>query len=159
MCLRTPTLHLVLTQQRVHPVLYVIKSGIQHYPVMWQQLKQSSTARSTTEAELIAFATLFGESLHLHTMLETLTESNVEIVFEQDNQATIAILEAGYSAKLRGANRVHRVNIASIHEKLEKIVFSLDYCMSEDQRANSLTKVMPPMHWPEALNQLCIAAP
>ena len=92
-------------------------------------------------------------------MLETLTESKVEIVFEQDNQATIAILEAGYSAKLRGANRVHRVNIASIHEQLEKKVFRLDYCMSEDQRANSLTKIMPPMHWTEALNQLCIAAP
>ena len=86
-------------------------------------------------------------------MLETLTESNVEIVFEQDNQATITILEAGYSAKLRGANRVHRVNIASIHEQLEQKVLSLDYCMSEDQRANSLTKIMPPMHWPEALNQ------
>ena len=127
---------------------------------MWQSKKQSSTARSTTEAELIAFASaLFGESLHLHTMLETLTEFKVEIVFEQDNQATITILEAGYSAKLRGANRVHRVNIASIHEQLEKKVFCLDYCMSEDQRANSLTKAMPPMHWPEALNQLCIAAP
>ena len=148
------------TAKSTSGIVYVIKAGNQYYPVMWQSKKQSSTARSTTEAELIAFASaLFGESLHLHTMLETLTESNVEIVFEQDNQATITILEAGYSAKLRGANRVHRVNIASIHEQLEKKVFQLDYCMSEDQRANSLTKIVPPMHWPEALKQLCIVAP
>ena len=94
------------TAKSTSGIVYVIKSGDQHYPVMWQSKKQSSIARSTTEAELIAFASaLFGESLHLHTMLETLTEFKVEIVFEQDNQATITILEAGYSAKLRGANR------------------------------------------------------
>ena len=100
------------TAKSTSGIVYVIKSGIQHYPVMWQSKKQSSTARSTAEAELIAFASaLFGESLHLHTMLETLTESNVQIVFEQDNQATITILEAGYSAELRGANRVHTAGL------------------------------------------------
>ena len=72
------------------------------------------------EAELIAFAgALFGETLHLHTMLETLVESKVDILFEQDNQATITVVKAGYSAKHRGANRVHRVNLGSVHELLE----------------------------------------
>ena len=67
------------TAKSTSGIVYVIKSGDQHYPVMWQSKKQSSIARSTTEAELIAFASaLFGESLHLHTMLETLTESKVE---------------------------------------------------------------------------------
>ena len=113
------------------------------------------TARSTTEAELMAFAgALFGETLHLHTI-----ESKVDILFEQDNQATITVVKAGYSAKLLGANRVHRVNLGSVHELLELGVFNISYCTSESQRANSLTKVMPPMLWPEAISQLCICAP
>ena len=47
------------TAKSTSGIVYVIKSGIQHYPVMWQSKKQSSTARSTTEAELIAFASAF----------------------------------------------------------------------------------------------------
>ena len=30
-------------------------------------------------------------------MLETLVESNVDIIFEQNNQATITVVKAGYS--------------------------------------------------------------
>ena len=145
------------TAKSTSGIVYVIRTGECSYPVVWQSKKQGSTARSTTEAELIAFAgALFGETMHLHTLLEVLLEYRILIHFQQDNQATITIVKAGYSAKLRGANRVHRVNLASIHEQLEWDVFDIQYCTSESQIANSLTKVMPPAHWPEALSQLCI---
>ena len=57
--------------------------------------------------------------LNLHTMIESLVGMHVPIVFEQDNTAAIAVMNSGYSAKLRHCGRVHRVNVASIHEQLE----------------------------------------
>ena len=145
------------TAKSTSGIVYQISTGESRFLVTWQSKKQSSTARSTTEAELISCASaLFGESLCLHSLLEALSEQKVDIIFMQDNQATITVIRSGYSAKLRNANRVHRVNLASIHEQLEAEVFAIEYCQSEMQVANSLTKVMQPMHWTEALKQLCI---
>ena len=64
---------------------------------------QSSTVRSTTEAELIACASaLFGEALNLHTMIESLIEVRVPVSFNRIyNQAAITIIQSGYNAKLR----------------------------------------------------------
>ena len=57
-------------------------------PLLWSSKKQIPTARSTTEAELIACASaLLGEALNLHTMTEPLTEVRVPVSFQQDNQA------------------------------------------------------------------------
>ena len=96
-------------------------------PVLCSSKKQSSTARSTTEAELIACASaLFGEVLNLHTMIESL----VGIHVQQDNPAAITVMITGYSAKLRHCGRVHRVNVASTHEQLEQGIFTLRYCES-----------------------------
>ena len=118
------------TAKSTSGIVYVVRAGQGCFPVIWQSKKQSSTARSTTEAELIALAgALFGETLHLHLMLETLVESNVDIIFEQNNQATITVVKAGYSGysvKLRGANRVHRVSLASVKELLDKEEFSIN---------------------------------
>ena len=107
------------TSRSTSGIIYVMWTGESYFPILWSSKKQASTARSTTEAELIAFAgALFGEALNLHTMAEHVSEQAIPIKFEQDNQAAIAVLQAGYSAKLRHVGRVHRVNIASIHEQL-----------------------------------------
>lgn len=69
------------TQPKVHQVLF------------WSSKKQSSLARSITEAELIACASaLLGEALNLHTMIESLAETRIPIKFQQDNQAAITVI-------------------------------------------------------------------
>ena len=130
----------------------ILKTGDAPYPLLWSSKKQSSTARSATEAELIACATaLFGEVLNLHTMIELLVGMHVPIVFEQDNQAAITVMTTGYSAKLRQCGRVHRANVASIHEQLEQEIFTLRYCETSAQAANGLTKVITPSEWQQTL--------
>ena len=125
------------TAKSTSGIVYVMTSGQSSFPVMWQSKKHSSTARSTTEAELIACASaLFGEALNLHSLIETLVEIRVPVIFQQDNQATITVIRAGYSAKLRCANRVHRVNLASVHEQLEDGVFDMS---TVTQRSNLRT--------------------
>ena len=133
-----------------------IKTRDAFFPLLWQSRKQSSIARSTPEAELIAFAAvLYGETLHIQETLQYLFEQDIPVKLEQDNEAVIKIIQNRYSARLRHCNRVHRVNIASICETLEKeSSIELRYCKSDQQLANSFTKILAPVHWPEALRQM-----
>ena len=93
----------------------MIRTGACLYPVHWMSKKQTSIARSTTEAELIALATaMFSQVENLQAVLETILGIDVPVLYQQDNSTLLAVLKTGYSAKLRHANRVHRVNIASV---------------------------------------------
>ena len=92
-----------------------------------------------------------------YSRLTQLFETDINVKLEQDNDAALKILSNKYSAKLRHCNRVHRVNIASICETLEKEnTLELRHRKSEFQRGNSLTKVIPPCQWQDTLNQLCV---
>jgi len=87
------------TSKSTSGVVYVLRTGSSHFPLLWSWKKQSSTARSTTEAELIACASaLFGEAPNLHTMIESLTEVRVPVSFQQDNQAAVTVIQSEYSA-------------------------------------------------------------
>ena len=135
-----------------------IGTGSLAWPVMWQSRKQSSVARSTPEAELISMASaMFSEVINLQTFLGAAFKTPVPVVFHQDNEAALAILKIGYSAKLRHLGRVHRVNVASMSEILDQEHFSAEYIKSKDQLANGLTKIIPPAEWPEMLVQLCLS--
>ena len=119
--------------------------------------KQSSVARSTSEAEAISMASaLFGETLNIQETVSLLLQQSVPVVFEQDNEALIKILKAGYSAKLRHMGRVHRINVASMSEVLAGDDISCRYCHTKDQIANGLTKVIVPGEWGHMLQQLCL---
>ncbi|CAE6924534.1 unnamed protein product [Symbiodinium sp. CCMP2592] len=99
-------------------IIIMLRTGESYFPVHWLSRKQSSTARSTTEAEMIALATpMFSETENLQTFLEVLLDAAVSVSYQQDNETVLAVLKAGYSAKLRHMNRVHRVNVASVCER------------------------------------------
>ena len=146
------------TSKSISGIVCVLQTGSSYFPLLWSSKKQSSTARSTTEAELIACASaLFGEALNLHTMIESLTEVRVPVSFQQDNQAAITVVQSGYSAKLRHAGRVHRVNVASTHEQLDQGAFDFDYGETTAQLANGFTKVIGQAEWQQTLKKLCLA--
>ena len=139
-------------------IMIAIKTGGATYPLHWSSRKQSSVARSTPEAELIAMSTaMFTEVFNVQTMLEHLMQRPVPVNYRQDNQAVVQILETGYSAKLRHAPRVHRVNVSSVHEVLQdEHMHAVWYTQTSEQIANGLTKVITPAEWPAMLKQLCI---
>ena len=86
-----------------------IKTGDAFFPLLWQSRKQSSIARSTPEAELIAFAAvLYVETPHIQEMLQYLFEQDVPVKLEQDNEAVVRLIQNRHSARLRRCNRVHR---------------------------------------------------
>ena len=98
---------------------------------------QTSTARSTTEAELIALATaMFAVVENLQAVLESLLGIDVPVLYQQVSSTLLAVLKTGYSAKLWHANRVHRVNVASVCERLAEPRISIAYCKTDN---NELT--------------------
>lgn len=97
--------------------MIVIKTGTLSLTIIWSSKKQTSIARSTPEAELIAMSSaMFTEVFTVQSMLEQLLERLVAVNYRQDNQAVVEIVTSGYSAKLRHAPRVHRVNVSSVKE-------------------------------------------
>ena len=147
------------TAKSTSGIVIGVQTGEAFFPVFWQSKKQSSVARSTSEAESIALAsTMYGEVLHIQEMLGHLFEVSIPVKFEQDNEAAIKIIQNKYSVKLRHCNRVHRVNIASISDLFEKEdSLELRYCHTKQQLANALTKILP-VQWSEALEQVCVRA-
>lgn len=138
-------------------IVICLITGDAKWPIYWQSKKQSSIARSTSEAELIAMSSaLFGEVLQIQDMLHYLLGERPDVHFQQDNQAVIKIVGNQYSVKLRHCGRMHRVNIASVSALMteEEQQVSLSYCNTQDQLANPLTKILAPAQWPEALLQL-----
>ena len=77
-------LHACITAKSTSRVAYILKTGKARYPLLWSLKKQSSTARSPPEAELIASSRK--QSSDLHAMIESLVGMHApRIVFEQDN--------------------------------------------------------------------------
>ena len=77
---------------------YLVLAGTQtHFPLMWSSKRQTSVSRSTTEAEVIAMASaVFGEAIPVLQLFETVLERQVNLIIQEDNQATIKVVERGY---------------------------------------------------------------
>ena len=90
------------------------------YPIAWCGGKQGSTARSTTEAELISLAMgFFKVSIPIldffDFILKSLGKPPMHIRIFEDNQSTIKVMKNGWSANLGSTGRVHKVDIGSLH--------------------------------------------
>ena len=63
------------------------------FPLHWESLKQSSTARSTTEAETISLATaMFSKVENLQGHLAEILGFEIPVHYRQDNSTVIAIV-------------------------------------------------------------------
>ena len=69
----------------------------------------------------------------------------------EDNQATMKVVEKGYSAKLRHVSRTHKVDLSSIKEVLDMDNVKLLYVETKLQCADFFTKCLPPCAWDNAI--------
>ena len=127
------------------------------YPVHWVSKRQTSTSRSSTEAEVVSMANLvFGEGLPLLNMLETILAKECALELMEDNEATIKIIKKGYSSRMRALQRTHRVNISALKEVIDWPRTALCYIRTNFQAADIFTKCLAPQHWSSALQMLSI---
>ena len=134
------------TARSASDIVVHIGTGSCAFPVMWRSRKQTSTARFTPEAEMIAMASaMFSDVINLQTFLETALR-----------QYLLSILNSGYRVKLRHLGRIHRVNVAGMSEILYQEDYSAQYINGKDQLANGSIKGIPPAEHPAMLAQLCL---
>ena len=87
-------------------------------------------------------------------MFDCILGRKVELEVLEDNEATIKIVNKGYSAKLRHISRTHRVNLASVKEVFEDPNMILSYVGTLEQAADIFTKALEPQKWGAALDMI-----
>ena len=130
------------------------------FPLAWVSRRQTSTSRSTTEAEIVAFANaLFAEALPMLELFTLILGRNIPLIILEDNQATIKIVRKGFSAKLCHVARTHKIDLSSIKDVLDhgktgpntNGPVHVEYCHTNFQVADVFTKALPPLKWDNAL--------
>ena len=138
-------------------MMITLESGSSRWPIAWNSRRQSSVARSTTEAETISMASaVYSEGQPLLDFLEQLVDRKVTMKLKEDNSATLAILKSGFSVKLRHASRTHRNDVASLAETIKAQDMIAEYCSTDLQAADALTKVIQPNAWERLLQLLSV---
>ena len=129
------------------------------FPLAWVSKKQTSVSRSTTEAEVVSLAhSLMLEALPMLSALEFILGRSVRLAVLEDNEATIKVVQKGYSPKLRHCSRTHRVNLASLKEQFDQENILLEYVGTLEQAADIFTKALEPAKSEAALRMLGVVA-
>ena len=120
------------------------------FPLDWFSKRQTATAHSTTEAELIAASKILRENLVPLMGLWSLMLDRVVCgkVFE-DNQSTIEVMKVGYSSKMRHLAKHHRISIGVTHDFVSQDDIDVPWCPTDKQKGDILTKGLArPKHEP-----------
>ena len=125
----------------------VLKGPNTHFPLAWVSKRQTSTSRSTTESEVISLAySLYEEGLPSMQLWDKLLGRAVNLVIQEDNQATILVVRKGFSPKLRHISRT-----SSLKECIDDPSVEIKYIDTNEQAADIFTKALPPQKWFKAL--------
>ena len=127
------------------------------WPLCWSSKKQTATARSTCEAEMLSLDSgVFGEAIPMQDLWETVLDRPVVLTCFQDNSSVIQIIKAGYSPKLRHMKKVHKLNLSALYEIFECPDVLINYIKTSMQRADPFTKSLAPNQWDAALGLMSI---
>ena len=157
LCLYTDADHASDTEhaQSTSGMILCLEGDNTFWPLSWGSKKQTSTSRSTTEAEMVSLSHgVFSEALPAQEFAETIVGKEVPLICLQDNAAVIQIVHSGYSPKLRHVSKTHRINLSSLYEVFESPYARLQYINTEQQRADVFTKALAPAKFPAALDLL-----
>jgi hypothetical protein len=122
------------------------------FPLSWLSRKQTSTSKSTAEAELVSLSLgLFDEGIPMQNFWQMISGYKVPLVIKEDNEAAIKVVRKGFSPKLRSLSRTHRVNIGAIHEIITHDDVRLEHETTKKQAADIFTKGLEPQQWGPAL--------
>ena len=98
--------------------------------------RQTCTASSSTEAEIIALSKLLREYVH---PMEELSRVSATQIYE-DNQACILICGVGWSPVMRHLAKHAKVSLGAVSEMLRQEGRSIGYIATEEQAADLMTK-------------------
>jgi len=120
------------------------------FPLDWFSKRQTATAHSTTEAELISASKTLRESVvPLLDLWSLMLDRTVRGVIHEDNMSTITVIEAGYSPQMRHLPKHHRISIGLVHELVQSPNIDIQHITTDKQKGDLMTKGLArPKHEP-----------
>ena len=117
--------------------MFILNGG----PISWASRRQTVTALSTSEAELIALSSAAKELVWLRSLLgDFMMDVKGPTPIYEDNQATISIANGrGISGRTKHIDVRHFY----VREQVENRQLEIVYCASSMQLADLLTKAVP----------------
>jgi hypothetical protein len=136
---------------------FVVDDLDTRFPLFFSSKRQTSTATSTAESELVALIKLVLEAvLPLEETLESLFQKEIPSTTWEDNMACTLVVRSGFSPALRHIQKHHRLAIGTAHETYNAAHRELKHVSTDRQRADGLTKGMAPCKMPLIRSQLGI---
>ena len=137
-------------------------TGLTTAGLEWSSKRQTATATSTTEAELSSASSILKNcAIPALELWERLLNRPVQCRLLEDNQATLKIIENGYSSKLRHMGKTQGVELAFVTDCCRSCGVKPEYINTSSQKGDFLTKGLAGAKHCEALKlvniqcQLC----
>jgi len=120
------------------------------FPLDWYSKRQTATAHSTTEAELISASKMLREALiPIMELWSLMLDRPIKGIIHEDNMSTITVIETGYSPQMRHLQKHHRISLGLVHELVQNPDIVLRHTSSETQKGDLMTKGLArPKHEP-----------
>ena len=85
----------------------------------------------------------------LQTLWSIMLQRPVRSIVHEDNQATITVINAGYSPQLRYLDKHHRVSLGVVHEMCQHDDNDVEHITTDKQKGDLMTKgLQRPKHEP-----------
>jgi hypothetical protein len=120
------------------------------FPLDWYSKRQTATAHSTSEAELLSASKMLREhSVPLQNLWRIMLGRPITTVINEDNESTITVIKSGYSPQLRYLAKHHRISLGLVHELCSHDDIILQHIGTDKQKGDILTKgLQRPKHEP-----------
>ena len=109
--------------------------------ISWQSKKQTTVAKSSTEAEYVALSIASQEAIWLRRLIEDLEIKLTEpIILFEDNQSAIEL-----SKNPKHHNRTKHIDVSYhfVREQVTAKTLCIKYCRTEEMLADIMTKGLP----------------
>ena len=131
----------VLTQRSTSAVHLVIRGQHTSFPISGMSKRQGCVSHSTPEAEIVAAGyALRCCGIPCLDLWQTLLPHKPGLLFHEDNQAMIRVVETGRNPTMRYLHRTHRVSVGWLHERFGADDLDLVYELTTRMAADIYTK-------------------
>jgi hypothetical protein len=139
-------------------ILFITDGKSTKVPLAWSSGRQTATACSTAEAELVALAR-FAQQMLLPAELtyDQMLARPIQSITSEDNTACLQSVKNGFSTTLRYLPKTQRISIGFASELYEQAHRQLIHVVSADQRADIFTKALAGEKLRHALQQIGLA--